>query len=163
MSEWECRRQCGEHEKIYVAVSEGLNSVEASKNQPWHGNYVIKIGSSKACRQRERFLKRDHKDERCYAGVRDWRIIECWDSVVKEQDELFRPWARIHIKYIDTWSDSNGIERQDLYYLSPQQVALSVWPSTGDCQNDDIVQAAIKDLRLLILAGKVPNYMLQAA
>jgi hypothetical protein len=53
ISNQECRAKCGLRDRIYVAISCELNSAEKSKDRPWDGAYVIKVGSGQACWDRE--------------------------------------------------------------------------------------------------------------
>jgi hypothetical protein len=141
-----------------------LNSIEKSKGRPWCGLYVIKVGFGKACWDRETSangvdihgdFRKDGQSP--YAGVRDWQILKCWEAVVPNQDEkLFRPWAKKHILWVEPGVfDTTCCKRFDLYCLSQEQVVMESWRPAGDKQNDDIVETAIKGLRLRIEAGLI--------
>ena len=153
-----CKRKCGKRERIYVAVSEDLNAPSFSQNRPWRGFYVIKVGSTQACHDRENSLNRHIARQPRYAGVSDWRVVQCWDSSVTRQDEKrFRPWAKRHIRYFRPVPDISGVRRKDLYGLSPQQVARGVWEPSTDRLNDEIVAVAIRHLQSLIESGKLAD------
>jgi hypothetical protein len=155
LSNDECKRQCGYRERIYVAISADLNAPSFSKGMPWEGAYVFKVGSTQACHDRDASLKRDIPERPSYAGVEDWNVIKCWDSEVVRQDEKwFRPWAKTHIRYVKPTPDRHGISREDLYCLTPEQVSGGL-RATSDRLNDEIVEVAIRSLRVLIGNGKI--------
>lgn len=160
----ECLAKCGRHDRIYVAISDELNSNARSIGRPWSGSYVIRVGSGKACWDRETSANgvdingRRRKDcQPPHAGVTEWEILKCWSAVVPAQDDkLFRPWAKKHIRWVKPGVfDATGKKKRDLYCLSPEQVAAGEWLGTGDDQNDEIVAVAIKSLRLRIAAGRI--------
>lgn len=156
LSDEECKRRCGERDRIYVAVSVNLNADAFSKGKPWEGGYVFKVGSTQACHDRQASLKRDTSEQPSYAGVDDWKIIKCWNADMARQDEKrFRPWAKTHIQYVTPVPDRHGVSREDLYCLTPAQVSAGRWRATSDRLNDEIIEVVIQSLRTLIGEGKI--------
>lgn len=162
----ECEAKCGRRDRIYVAISDKLNSAEKSENRPWKGLYVIKVGFGQACWDRETsangldiYGNRRKDGQPSYAGVSDWQILKCWEAIVSRQDEkLFRPWAKKHILWVKPGIfDETGSDREDLYCISAEHVAISSWQGTGDRQNDDIIETAIRGLRLRIEEGRIAD------
>ena len=166
VSNKQCRSRCERQDRIYAAISNELKSLKKSNGRPWRGSYVFKVGSGKACWDRETSANgvdihgnRRKDGQPSYAGVSDWEITGCWPAAgPKQDDEVFRPWAKKHILWVKPGVfDSTRRKRKDLYCLLPDQVAFGRWEGTLDRQNDEIVEEAIKELRIRIDAGLIPD------
>jgi len=136
--------------------------------------YVFKVGTTKHnCAERRRGLIQDRKpvqvdgrtifEEPRYAGVGDWKVLDCW-NVAKDRhdDNGFKPWLlkqnslRDHVRHLSLYrtAEFEGVAKNrgfvDLFVMS-EAYARSMCPSlVNDPLHPELLASVARAVVLLV-------------